>query len=393
MIPDISDPAGRAELERAIAVARSVPSADPVRRAAALRRLLSPELAGAALTQSELRLAARAKFGALAESLLFSQDGLEQATRVEVADHRAVRFAGTGLTSVLDLCCGIGSDALALARAPLAVTGVELDPATALLAVANTAGTGARIVVGAAEQADWRLAQSVFLDPARRGIRGRTFDPAAYSPSFDFVTEVLAESCHAAAKLGPGLDHALIPAGVEAEWVSYAGGVKEAVLWSAGFIHDGISRRATVLPAGVQLTDADAASDAVGEVGGYLYEPDGAVIRAGLVQQLAALLPGGRRIDEHLAYLSADSVPPGMLAGSLARGFEVLEVLPYSVKRLAHELRRREVGTVEIKKRGVDVNPALLRRQLKPKGPNSLTVLLARVGSRHLAILAEPLPR
>jgi hypothetical protein len=127
-------------------------------------------------------------------------------------------------------------------------------------------------------------------------------------------------------------------------------------------------------------------------VGSHLYEPDGAVIRAGLVQQLAALLPGGRRIEEQLAYLSADAAAGGPPAG-LARGFRVLDVLPYSLKRLRAELARRQVGIVEIKKRGVDIDPAVLRRELKPAGPNSLTVLLARVGDQHLAILAEPLAR
>lgn len=388
---DFTSPAGRAELERAIGLVESVPDSDPVRRTAAIRRLLPPELATLALTQSRLRAAARAKFGDLAAGLLLTADGLEQASRPEVADHRAARFAGAGVGSVLDLCCGIGSDALAFARAGLRVEAVERDPDTAAVAIANTAGEPVRIGIGSAEQSDWRSAESVFLDPARRGSRGRTFDPAAYSPGFGFVLEVLTGARHAAAKLGPGMDHALIPAGLEAEWVSFGGGVKEAVLWSAGFTAGGIGRRATVLPTGRQLTDADPAEPRVGPVGDYLYEPDGAVIRAGLVQQLATLLPGGRRIAEQLAYLSADG-PAAGLAG-LARGFRVLDVLPYSVRRLRAELARRGVGIVEIKKRGVDVDPAALRRELKPAGPHSITVLLARAGrdgQDHLAILAEP---
>jgi SAM-dependent methyltransferase len=391
VLPDIASPAGRAELERAIGLADSITESDPVRRAAAARRLLPPELATFALTQAGLRAAARRKFGDLAGSLLLTAEGLEQATRLEVADHRAERFAAAGLGSVLDLCCGLGSDALAFTRAGLRVSAVERDPVTAALAAANTAGQPVRISTGRAEQADWRGAESIFLDPARRGARGRTFDPAAYSPSFDFVTEVLANARYAAAKLGPGIGHALIPQAVEAEWVSFDGGVKEAVLWSAGFHTGGIRRRATVLPAGVQLSDADPETAAVGPVGQLLYEPDGAVIRAGLVRQLAALLPGGRRIEEQLAYLSADQPLTGP-AAALARGFEVCDVLPYSVKRLRAELARRQVGTVEIKKRGVDIDPAVLRRELKPSGPNSITVLLARVGRQHLAILAHPLP-
>ncbi len=392
MLVDFTSRAGRAELERAIGLIESMAETDPVRRAAAARKLLTPELATAALAQAGLRAAARTKFGDLAATMLFTPDGLEQATRVEVAGHRAARYARAGLGSVLDLGCGIGSDALAFARAGLRVDGVERDPPTAAVAGANTAGLPVRISVGTAEQADWPAAESVFLDPARRGARGRTFDPAGYSPSFEFVLQVLGGARHAAAKLGPGIEHGLIPPDLEAEWVSFAGGVKEAVLWSAGFAAGPVRRRATVLPAGLQLTDADPAEPRVGPVGSYLYEPDGAVIRAGLVRQLAALLPGGRRICEPLAYLSADA-PAGGPAAGLGRGFRVLDVLPYSLKRLRAELARRQVGVVEIKKRGVDIDPAALRRELKPAGPNSLTVLLARVDDEHLAILAEPVAR
>jgi SAM-dependent methyltransferase len=356
-------PDGRATLERAIEVVQALPETDPVRRAAGARRLLDAELATVALSQAELRAAAAGKFGPQAASLLFTPDGLQQATRSELAAHRAARFAAAGVGQVLDLCCGIGADLLAFRQAGLAATGLERDPVTARLAELNT---GCPVMLGEAEQADWRAAEAVFCDPARRTDRGRTFDPAGFSPSLDFVLTVLGTARYAAAKLAPGLEHALIPAGVEAEWVSFGGGVKEAVLWSAGFGQAGVRRRASVFPSGAQLTDADPTTDAVGEV--------------------AALLPGGRRLDEQLAYLTADQP----LASPLARGFRVLDVLPYSVKRLRAELARRQVGIVEIKKRGVDVDPAALRRELRPTGPNSLTVLLARVGERRLAVLAGP---
>jgi SAM-dependent methyltransferase len=380
---DLSSAGGRSTFEKAIAMAQSVTESDPVRRATKIRTLVEPELATAALAQADLRSRATVKFGAEAARMYFTSDGLEQATRAEIADHRAARYTAAGVGSVLDLCCGIGADIAAFLRAGLTVTGVERDPATAALAQANC--PAARITVGAAEDAEWQSAEAVFLDPARRTTRGRTFDPASYSPSFDFVGSVLAGSRYAAAKVGPGIDHALIPPGVEAEWVSFDGGVKEAVLWSAGFAS--ARRRATVLPAGVELTDDDVLADGIGPIGRYLYEPDGAVIRAGLVQQAAALLPGGRRLDKHLAYLSADEA----VATPLARGYEVHDVLPYSVKRLRAELAARQVGIVEIKKRGIDIDPAVLRRELKPRGVNSLTVILARVGEQRLAVLARPL--
>ncbi|UQX87906.1 class I SAM-dependent methyltransferase [Jatrophihabitans telluris] len=382
--------AGRADVETAIARIAELAEPDPLRRAAWARRELPGELWRPAVEQWELRQRARVKFGAAADDLWFTQAGLEQASRPEVADHRARRFHAAGAGTVLDLCCGLGGDVLAFARNGLGVTAVERDPLTAALATANT---GVAVVTGDAEDADRSAAGSVFIDPARRTARGRTFDPAAFSPAFDFVLSVLADSRLAAAKLSPGLDHALIPADAEAEWVSYGGQVKEAVLWSAGFAEspgrDRIGRRATLLPSGAQLSDQDASTDRLGGIGPFLFEPDGAVIRAGLVQQAAAAV-GGWRIDEQLAYLSGNDPA----AVPFVRGFAVLDVLPFSVKRLRDELRRREVGTVEIKKRGVDVDPARLRRELKPSGPNQLTVLLARLGtgpaSRRVAVLAEP---
>jgi SAM-dependent methyltransferase len=398
--PDVNSAAGRDELEQAILLARSVTETDPVRRAGRLRALLAPELATLALSQSLLRARAHDKFGPAAERMFFTAAGLEQASRTDVADHRAARFARrpqAGTDAVLDLCCGIGGDLLAFARAGLPAHGVERDPATADLARANLAGfPGVEISVGAAEDAHWRGAAAVFLDPARRTGQVRHFDPAAYSPSYDFVSLVLAESPWSAAKLAPGLDHSLIPDGVEAEWVSYRHGVKETVLWSSAFTESAagsspaaVRRRATVLPSGRQLTDADPAEPAVGALGEYVYEPDGAIIRAGLVQQLATVLPGGRRLDEHLAYLTADG-PLAETDSSMARGYRVIDVLDYSIKRLATELRLRQIGIVEIKKRGVDIDPAVLRRRLKLAGTESITVLLARVGDRRLAVLAQP---
>ncbi len=406
MAVDVSSAAGRAVLESAVAVARSVPERDPVRRAASVRARLAglpvpgdltvAELATAALTQVELRDRAAAKFGAAAERMWFTAAGLEQSTRSELADHRAARFAAAGVHAVLDLGCGIGGDALGMLRHDLSVTAVERDPATAAVAAANLATALADRAPGAppvsatvqvcdAERSGWPGAEAVFLDPARRAGARRTFDPHAFSPSLDFVLAVLAEVPVAAAKLAPGLDHALVPGGLHAEWVSFAGGVKEAVLYTAAFELGPAHRSAVALPEGVRLSDTDAEELALGGVAEFVHEPDGAFIRAGLVTQVAAAL-GARRLDEHLAYLTGDRPADSCLA----RSYRVLDVADYSLKRLAAELRRREVGVLEIKKRGVDVDPAVLRRQLRLRGTASMTVVLARVGSRRLAVLAEP---
>ncbi len=219
------------------------------------------DLAAAATTQAVLRARAVAKLGPGAARLLLTPDGLQQATRPEIADRRAARLAAAlpvDSPTVVDLGCGIGADLLAFARVGLRVAGVDLDPVTAAVAAANlAAGLGtdhdalvtvtetAPVTVADATTVDRSAYDAVFLDPARRTARGRTFDVDAYSPPWSFVEEVLAGPVPAVVKVAPGVPHDRIPTGVEAEWVSVDGEVKEAALWSADLAR--VARRATVI--------------------------------------------------------------------------------------------------------------------------------------------------
>ncbi|MDT9591727.1 class I SAM-dependent methyltransferase [Nocardioides zeae] len=365
---------------------------DPVRAAATVRRTEpDPERAAAALTQVGLRVRGVAKFGEDALRMYFTPDGLEQATRRRVADHRAARLAAARPGAVVDLGCGIGGDLLALARAGLVAAGVDLDPVRVAIAEANLAALG---LEGAATVADaTTLALDAFdvatVDPARRDGRGRVFDASAWVPSWDFVTGLLAGR-PSVAKLAPGLPHDLVPDGVEAEWVSERGDVKEAVLWSP---HLAVARRrATVLGTEglATLTESDdpwdgAAERPVRPVGRYLYEPDGAVIRAGLVTAVAGSVEGGL-LDEHIAYVVSDEG----FRTPFATTYEVLEELPYREKQLRAALRERAVGRLTIKKRGVDVVPEQLRKRLALRGSEEATVVLTRVGGEGTALLVRP---
>ena len=166
-----------------------------------------------------------------------------------------------------------------------------------------------------------------------------------------------------------------MPGDVEAEWVSDEGDVKEAALWSPQLAT--ARRRATVIKGGglVSLTDEDDPGDAtVRPVGRCLYEPDGAVIRAGLVTAVAAGVNGGL-VDEHIAYVTSDEA----FSTPLARSYEVLEELPYKEKHLRAALRARGVGRLTIKKRGVDVVPDELRKRLSLHGEQEATIVLTRV--------------
>ncbi|RNL61228.1 methyltransferase domain-containing protein [Nocardioides marmoriginsengisoli] len=371
---------GQQLLERAA----SAP-ADPLRASAALRKDASAEHVAAALTQVELRRKAVAKFGDDAAAMYFTTDGLEQSTRRPVANHRAARLVAAQSATAIDLGCGIGGDLLALAAAGITVAGIDLDPVRVEVARANLAALGlpGAVTVADATTVDHTGFEVAFADPARRGARGRTFDVDDWTPPWPFVQSLLTRT--ACVKVAPGIPHALVPDDVEAEWVSDHGEVKEAALWSGALVST--RRRATVIGDGglATLTDEDDSPAAVRTVGDYLYEPDGAVIRAGLVTAVAAGVGGGL-VDEHIAYVTADSP----FKTPFARSYRVVEELPYREKPLRAALRERGIGRLAIKKRGVDVVPEELRKRLALAGDAEGTLVLTRVAGKGVCLLVEP---
>ncbi|OLB66140.1 MAG: methyltransferase, partial [Actinobacteria bacterium 13_2_20CM_2_72_6] len=286
---------------------------------------------------------------------------------------------------IADLGCGIGADALAFARAGIRVSAVDSDPVTASCAAANVAALGlaSRIDVRCADavDADLSTVDGVFCDPARRrSTGGRVFDPGAWSPPWDFVAGLAERVPHTVLKLAPGIDHALVPPGAEAEWVSVDGDVVEAAFWCGPLAST--PRRATLLPSGATLTGSGAVRAPVGPVRRYLYEPDGAVIRAHLVAEFASTVDGVLA-DPDIAYVYADSAG----ATPFGRCYEVLEVLPFSVKRLRAALRARDVGRLTVKKRGSPLEPDELRRSLRLSGAGTATVVLTRVAGAPVALI------
>lgn len=367
---------------------------DVVKTVADLRRRgHSPGLVAAVLTQSRLRARARAKFGEFADRMLFTEPGLEQATRLRVAALHAGRYARAGLRHVADLGCGIGGDALAFAAMDLEVTAADADEVTAAIAAFNlTPFPHAQVLHSAAEDVPLGGIDAAWLDPARRTTAGgttkRIADAADYSPSLDFAFG-LAERMPVGVKLGPGTDRDLVPAGTEAQWVSVDGDVVELAVWTGPLARPGVGRAALVIrgdAAHELVAPADSEDAPVGPLGDYLYEPDGAVIRARLIGDLARA-NGGWMLSEGIAYLTADRE----FDSPFARGFRVIERLPADERHLRQALHSRGVGTLEIKKRGVDVDPAALRTRLKLKGDTAATVVLTREEGRHVALLVERL--
>jgi SAM-dependent methyltransferase len=377
-------PEGRALLEEV----RDTAPADELAVATRLRRDHPAELVSAALGQARLRQRAAAKFAAAdAQRMFFTPNGVEQSTRASVATYRARRLKDLGVTSVADLCCGVGGDAIALARAGIRVLAVDRDPLTAAVARANAEALALAdlIEVREADVTDVDTAghDAVFVDPARRGGRGRIFDPEAYSPPLSWAVATALKTPHAALKIAPGVPHEAVPAEAEAEWISDGGEVKEAVLWFGTGSPGGV--RATLLPGPRTLAGRGLPDPAVRPVGRYLYEPDGAVIRAHLVAEVAEEVGGGL-IDPTIAYVTADEWRPT----AYATAYRITDQLPFNVKRLKALLREREVGILTVKKRGSAVEPEELRRKVKPQGPHAATVFLTRVAGAPAMLIGAP---
>ncbi|MFD5825160.1 class I SAM-dependent methyltransferase [Lentzea sp. NPDC060358] len=313
-----------------------------------------------------------------AASWLFTDDALQQATASAVARHRAARFAGR---DVHDVTCSIGADLSALASVASRCLGSDLDPVRLAMARHNVPG---QAVVRADALRPVSRASAVTADPARRDSSGRRkWNPSDFVPPLDELAEVYA-GVDLAVKCAPGIDFAVAPWADEIEVVSLDGAVREACLWTRGLATPGVSRRASVLHGSSSwtLTDAEPDDCPVAAPGEWIIDPDGAVVRAGLVRHYAAR-HGLWQLDERIAYLSGSVPPPGI------RAFRVLEHGHYTEKSLKSLLKTRGVGRLEILVRGLDVDPNPLRKRLKLSGPAEATVVLTRVGSKPFFLLCQ----
>ena len=344
-----------------------------LRVATSLREKWPASLVAAATAQVELRDRAAGRLRD-ASALMLTAAGLEQATASVVASHRARRIAAS-TSSIVDLCCGIGSDLRELVAAGVHAIGVDRDETHAWCARYNS---GAPVVV--ADVRDVRLdgISAVFVDPARRSDdrRGGSEPPLSWCQSLP-VSQV-------AVKAAPGLDLSSVAEGWEVEFVAEGRDLKEACLWSPAWATAG--RRATVLPSGDSLVaDPTTPPALVRPPGRYVVDPSPAATRAGAVADLAALL-NAWQIDKQIAFLCTDESTPT----PFGRLLEVAASLPFGVKPLAAELRRLDIGAVDFRRRGLAGDVDDLRRRLKLIGTRQAVVLLTRVNNKPWSLVCFP---
>jgi hypothetical protein len=396
MLPEefhfLLSPAGQAALEEWAAE----PLTDETRLGLAerLRAQYGSGIAGAIIETLLLRQKADHKFSR-GRQMFFTRDGLEQATHEIVADHRARRFA-VGLSLVVDMGCGIGGDALSLAAAGLTVAAIDREWLHVVMARANAAvyDVALRLLPVQADltQLSPPPVEAFFFDPARRTKTGpllalgrRLRSVEEYRPPLSLIDSWRTTIPHGAVKVSPGIAYEELPREAEVEFISLAGGVKEATLWF-GDLRTSARRRATLLPGGHTLIDSVDGETTTGPPREFLYEPDGAVIRAHLVGQLASRL-GATLLDPQIAYLTADALHQT----PFARGYRIEDHFPFQLKRLRHYLRERDVGQVTIKKRGSPLDPEALRQALRLRGTTHRVIFLTQVMGRPTVLVGQAL--
>jgi hypothetical protein len=323
--------------------------------------------------------------------MLFTPTGLEQATRLIVASLHARRYLDAGATRVADLTAGIGGDAMAMSALGIAVMAFETDESTAIIADYNLRHWSETVVVHADSLETVRDVDvdAIYADPGRRTLGGaRSHNPRSYEPPLDTILSLRDAFPAIGIKVGPGLPHHAIPSDAEAEWVSVDGDVVEAGLWW-GPLSTGRGHAALVLRNGAahRLAGAGVAAD-IGAIGEWIYEPDGAVIRAGLVAEFAAQVHG-HLLDRTIAYVTASTAPTSP-ASPFATAYRVLDDFAFGVKALRTYLRERGVGRVTIKKRGTAITPEDLRRALHLRGDGEATIIVTRVAGNQRVLVVEP---
>ena len=354
-----------------------------------LRKTHEPLNARAALALALGRRTAATKFPD-GDQLFCDRAAAEQASSELVANHSAKRFQGA--TRIADLGCGMGGDALALARhAP--VVAVDSDPGRAAMAAANAdlRGLADSVELRITNLEDFEPSEGgelAWLDPDRRDSSGRVLDPERWSPPLGVAIQVARRFPGAGLKLAPGIERDLLPQDGELEFVSLDGRMVEGLLWLGTLVNN--RRQATILTSdgGVSSIagEPDAGEARIGQVGRYLLDPDPAVGRAQLVGSLAANLEAWQ-LDARIAYLSSDEP----VATPFARRFRVIESLPFSERQLLERLRALDAVRIEVMRRGspVDTNALETRLGSQLHGSRVFTVALTRVGGGHIAIICE----
>ena len=297
-------------------------------------------------------------------------------THWELSQYKASRLP-EGISSIADLCCGLGGDSLYL---PKSIKVMGVDQSLAVLMAYRHNVTRMRPcfgVLGDVGSSPVR-ADVAFLDPSRRAVgRSDRWQDEDLSPGWNAIEKLISRYKNMAIKLGPGINLPPFLQEYETEYLGLRDECLEALVWTGNLGRPGWVK-AVELPEGefIEAPKVDI-PDTFGRVdapGAYLFEPVKSVVRSHLFGVLAAR-HGLWQIDPRIAYLSGNDP----VVSPLLKGYRLLREFPYDLKILKEFLRKEQVGRLEIKKRGVNLIPEEFRAGLRLSGPNSGTLIFTKV--------------
>lgn len=351
-----------------------------------LRHRLDSERAALVLTQLDLRERARSKF-TRANEMLFTRPGLEQATSESIARYRAERYMGA--SHILDLCCGIGGDLIALAGLKGKTTAVDRDPVHLFLAKHNAhvyhPDAEIKPLLMDVEDVELNNLDAVFIDPARRLGSGKRTGYLS-EPSIEWSVSLAAQVVAVGIKTAPGVPRHMVPGGWELEMIALGSDLKEAVMWSPRLARG--PRRTTVIGEGQIAKLIPHAGDPVpirdARAGDWLYDVNPAVTNAGLVEDLAREI-GAERIDAEIGFLISER----SIDHPMVTSWQVLEVLPWHEKRIKEALRSLDIGPIDIRRRGLPGDVPAITKRLRGKGQRRAIIAMTRMRDAPTAIICE----
>ena len=349
-----------------------------------LRKTYPPEHCRIIVHLLNLRKHAQTKF-THAKDMVFDREGLEQSSGETIAQYRAKRYQS--FTQIADLCCGIGGDAIPLAHNAKVIT-ADINPNRLAITRhnAHVYNVAHNIHPICTDVSKWiPPCEAIFMDPGRRQNNRRLYALSDYHPSVN-LEHLQSITPNIGIKVAPGLPESDIPPYGEVEFISESGNCKEAILWF-GHLQTHTTRRATLLPQGHTLVYRQTPKADVHPPGAYIAEPDNAVVRAHLIDQLAHDL-NAWKLSSDVAYLSANHP----IRSPFVTCYTIQEILPFNLKHLQKYLSTRKIGRLDIKKRHFPLTPEALRAKLKLKGDGWLILFLTRINDHPTVIVCNPLP-
>jgi len=384
------------------AMAMEIPD-NPLSAQKKLRKVYSYDEACAIGHMKELRKrsVATAKFsGQLAGKMLLSDELLQQCSSLRLANYVGRRMAEMALTAgrsggseVLDLCCGLGGDAIGLASAGLGVLGYDISPEAIVCSAhnASAAGVGERTKFAVADVTQLEIPTDaiVHIDPDRRSGGRRVVGISELKPGEGFLRGLVKSTAGGAMKLSAAMDFSELDDWdrVSLEYVSEDGVCKQLIVWWSPE-EAAAGRRATAVWGDMEAPESETiSSDAppapFGEIGPWLIEPGPEVIAAHAVDALAARDDLWRAHPGMLWLFGAEPVD-----SRLGRSYEIIETVPGREREIRIALKKLGAGLVEVKSRGVTINTDALQRRLRGKGDRKLVVLWTRMGDKQKAFIA-----